>query len=385
MLTRLYRRIGGEDGVSLVEMLVAFVILGIAMSASANFFMTALFSLHQAESRTKATALANEELENLRLLPWDAVGFYAGDFGVTPPDGTVVLDGVREPTARAPLPLETLDRAGVAFTVRRSILWIQNTQTSNENDYKRLVVSVHWSDRGQQRAISVESLRNPSPHEQPTSDFVLSLFEVAPNRVYINADGTLDATRNATLGLTALTSAKADFVAARYAQRGAATETVEALGSADRWNWVGEVTAAHGRTFPNGDALFTFVATRALPYEQQVIGSTLVRFLQPVAITFATVSPSSVCLTDSSPSTPPIDVNVDIDGLVEEDAVTVTWGGGEVAGSQAAATESGSSLTAQIPAAAFGVGTNTVTITGRRLSDGTTATTTRDVVVAQCP
>lgn len=382
MLTRLRRRIGGEDGISLVEMLVAFVILGIAMSASASFYMNALFSLHQAESRTKATALANEELENLRFLPWDDVGFYTDDdFGGPVPEDTVILDDVRTADARAPVPAETLEERGnVVFTVRRTITWVDNTRTAEPHDYKELVVTVDWSDRGQPRSISVESLRSPSPNEQAVSDFVLSLLKVAPELVYINADGTLDSAVNPTLDLTALTSSEADFVVTRYVQRDALTETVQSLGSVDHLNWTGSVTAAHGQTFRNGDTLFTFVATRALPYEQEVIGSTLVRFLQPVAITSATVSPSSYCL----PSSPAIDVTIDVDGLVEEDTVTVSWGAGQVTATQVTATDSGSSLTAIIPPGSLGAGASTVTITGLRLSDAATATTTLEVVGVEC-
>ncbi|HVL98409.1 MAG TPA: prepilin-type N-terminal cleavage/methylation domain-containing protein [Egibacteraceae bacterium] len=381
MKTTLRRRLAGDDGISLVEMLVAFAILGVVMSASAGFFTTALGALQQAEGRTKATALANEELENLRVLPWDRVGFYGDDnFGQAMPAGTVVLEARRPAATRAPLPVETIaPRGGVVFTVRRSITWIDNTQTSQVGDYKRLVVAVDWSDRGVPRSITVESLRTPNPDEQTPSDFVLSLLEVRPTLVYLNADGTLDAARNGQLDLASLTSAKADFVVARYVQRGASANTVQSLGSTDRLNWAGAVTGAHGHTFPNGDVLFTFVATRATPYEQEVLGTTLVRFLQPVAVTSLDVAPTSVCVAPSQP-TPPVRVAMHIDGLVEEDVVTVSWSGGTTKARMVEATQSGSSLEAEIPGGSYG-GSTTVTVTGVRGSDGATATAASAVSV----
>lgn len=388
LAARVRRRLDGDDGFSLIEMLVAFVILGVAMSGSASFFMSAMLSLHHAESRTKATALANEELESLQALPWDDVGFYSDDdFGAPVPDGTVLVGPQRPTAARAPLPQETLEaRGGVVFTVRRSLLWIQHTQTPKENDYKRLHVSVDWTDGNQQRTMSVESQRSPTAEEQPASDFTLSLLAVTPQFVHINGDGTLDAAVNPTLDLTALTSAKADFVGVRYVQRGDTTITERPLGSSDYLNWSAAVTDVHGDRFPNGDALFTFTATRASPYQEEVLGTALVRFVQPVVITAATLSPSSVCLSDTTPASPAIDVALSIDGLVEEDKVTVAWTGGQVTAVQTTATQSGSSLTAQIPEGTFTAGTHTVTLTGQRRSDAATDVTTREVVVsASCP
>lgn len=378
MRARWRRRLAGDDGLSLVEVLVAFVLLGVVMSASAGFFTTSLRALQQAEGRTKATALANEELENLRGLPWTSVGFYADDdFDGAMPADTVVLADARPADTRAPLPAEALEpRGGVEFTVRREILWVDNTQTANEGDdadYKSLVVTVEWADRETPRSISVESLRSPSPDEQRPSDFVLSLLDVQPTLVYTHADGTLDAAANDRLGLTALTSSAADFVVVRYLERGATDQTERSLGSTDYVNWTGVVTDVHGDTFRNGDSVFTFVATRASPYEQEVIGTTLVRFLQPVTVTEPPqLSPSSVCVAPDA-STPPVDVTVHIEGLVDEDAVTVAWDGTQTSAQQVAATDSGSSLAATIPAGSY-TDTTTVTVTGVRSSDGATAT-----------
>lgn len=370
MRARWRRRLAGDDGLSLVEVLVAFVLLGVVMSASAGFFTTSLRALQQAEGRTKATALANEELENLRGLPWSAVGFYGDDdFSGAMPDRTVLLADARPADSRAPLPVETVSRAGVDFTVRRSIVWNEDIPTTSEvHEFKYLAVTVDWSDRGQPRSIGVESQRTPTPDEQKPSDFVLSLLKVQPELVYINDDGTLVGQ----LDLTALTSAPADFVVARYVQRGDTEETVRSLGSTDYVNWTGAVTPAHGDTFRNGDMVFTFVATRASPYEQEVIGTTLARFLQPVVVTDLQLSPSSVCVAPDE-STPAVDVAVHVNGLVDEDAVTVSWDGGTTQAQQVAATDAGSSLSAIIPTGSY-TDTTAVTVTGVRASDGHTAT-----------
>lgn len=368
MLTCLRRRLAGDDGISLVEMMVALSILGVVLSASAGAFTTALTSVQQAESRTKATALANEELENLRALPWDDVGFYENDsFPGAAPADTVFLGTHRPSGARAPVPSETLPpRDGVVFDVTRSIIWVDDTRVAGAR-YKELTIEVAWRDRELPRRITVASLRSPSPDEQDTSDFVLSLLDVSPQVAYINADGTLDSTANATLRLTVLTSSAADFVRATYQER--TTETVRSLGSSDNKNWATDVTS--GR-FRNGDVLFTFVATRAAPYEQEVLGTTLVRFLQPVAVAVS-AQPSTVCVAEGQ-STPAVDVTVRADGLVEEDSVTISWGTGEnVSARYDSATDDGSVFTATIPAGSYS-DSMVIQATATRLYDNATGT-----------
>lgn len=375
MLAHLQRRLAREDGISLMEVLVAFMLLGIVMSGSVRFFSTTLLSLQSSERRTHATALANEELENLRTIPWGDTGFYEDDFAGTPPTDTVVIDPARPAASVAPLPEEEITRAGVPLQVDRSITWIDNSQTGTPTDYKRLVVDVSWQDRGRTFSVSVQSVRSPNPDEQEGAEFVLSLLDVLPNVVYTDADGWVDATANpGGVDLSARTSTHADFVTVSYLERGAASETTQNLGSTDLIEWTGTLGSAQ---FRNGDVTFTFIATKTTPYEQQVIGTTLVRFLQPVAIAPSSPGTLGYCPGDE-PST--LTAALDVEGLVEEDEVTVTWNGVDYPGTWTAALPTGSSFEIDVPDGAAG---NPVTVTATRLYDGVTVTA--DLTLAASP
>lgn len=115
------RRLAVDEGISLIEILVAIVVLTVVLSAAASALASSLFAMAKNENRTKATALANEELENLRILPWEYVGFYDDDYdGWDPadiPDDWVDLDpdaasSERPAGSLAPLPTETATRVG---------------------------------------------------------------------------------------------------------------------------------------------------------------------------------------------------------------------------------------------------------------------------------
>lgn len=366
MLAHLRRRLAREDGISLMEVLVAFMLLGIVMSGSVRFFSTTLLSLQSAERRTHATALANEELENLRAIPWEDAGFYDDDFAGTPPTDTVIIDPARPASSGAPLPEEEITRAGGPLQVGRSITWVDDTQTGTATDYKRLVVEVAWQDRGRTFSISVESVRSPNPDEQEGAEFVLSLLDVLPGVVYTDTDGWVDAAANPSgVDLSARTSTTADFVTVSYLERGATSETTQSLGSTDLIEWTGSLGSAQ---FRNGDVTFTFVATKTTPYEQQVIGTTLVRFLQPVAIVTSSPGVLAYC---PGPDASTVTATLDVEGLVEEDEVIVSWNGSDHPAAWTGALPTGSSFEVDLPAAAAG---NPVTVTATRLYDGVTET-----------
>jgi hypothetical protein len=73
------RRLVDEDGVTLVEVLVAMFLLTGAMLAMAHVATSGLVSLRDATDRTTAIALATEVLEQSRQVPWDVLLLDATD------------------------------------------------------------------------------------------------------------------------------------------------------------------------------------------------------------------------------------------------------------------------------------------------------------------
>jgi prepilin-type N-terminal cleavage/methylation domain-containing protein len=70
-LTRMARR--GEQGFTLIEVIVAMVITLIVMTSLSYVVISSLKTIQQAKQRQSATALATQQLERLRAMPYDDV------------------------------------------------------------------------------------------------------------------------------------------------------------------------------------------------------------------------------------------------------------------------------------------------------------------------
>ena len=85
------RRAGSDAGFSLVETLVATMLLATALVGTAQLFLIATRSNLSAQKSTYATTLAQEKMEQLRGLMWgfDEIGLpesdFASDLSVEPP------------------------------------------------------------------------------------------------------------------------------------------------------------------------------------------------------------------------------------------------------------------------------------------------------------
>ncbi|MDP8977118.1 MAG: hypothetical protein M3N17_00765, partial [Actinomycetota bacterium] len=198
---RVRGRLREEGGISLVEALVAIVIVAIVLTALANTTITSLVAMNENEQRTRANALANEVIEHLQGIAWDDVGFYDDDYTGTPPDH-VSLGAARpaseEPAAGEacesnvpPLPAcEDVMRDGVAYDVDTQIVWVDDPADDdpmigdldgNPDDYKHFTVTAQWQARGQTASVAVEAYRAPNAVERPVSAFDLTLGEVTPS------------------------------------------------------------------------------------------------------------------------------------------------------------------------------------------------------------
>lgn len=381
MLTRFQHRLRADDGMSLVEMMVALLLLGVVLSASANMMISSFMAIGSAESRTRANALANEELENLRALPWSQLAYAdaAQAVGVTYPavhaDGTVAFTN-------------DISMGGRTFTVTRTVQW-HILQTGVSQAFKRMHVDVAWQERGVvPRSLSMESVRARLPADEDAAPFVLSLFDAQPGVVHLNSDGTVRTTPAQSppaVLLTARTSSPAEFVQVRYRQLGATVDTEKHLTNIE--GGVGWTLTQSDMTMPNGEILFEFQAKRMSPYTDVVLGRKIVRFLYPQAFRTITLSPYEgvFCIAPSS-ATPDVTVQVDVDGMVAEDGVVVEWGGNAVAAVMSSFSSTGTAYTAIVPAGSYADDT-TLTLRATRLGTDT-ITATRPIVVTRsdtCP
>ncbi|HEX2024089.1 MAG TPA: type II secretion system protein, partial [Acidimicrobiales bacterium] len=77
----------GEDGFSLVELLVAMSVFGLVMTAVTGAFISSTRSIGAQRLRTAATRVATGHLERLRTLPFGELDAQAGQTTTTTPDG----------------------------------------------------------------------------------------------------------------------------------------------------------------------------------------------------------------------------------------------------------------------------------------------------------
>jgi hypothetical protein len=143
------RRMSEEDGVSLVEVLVAVLLVTGAFMAMSQVATIGLFSLRSTADRTTATGLATQAVEAGRQLPWAELALHAVE--LDPQCGTLAdidrVGGRSEPVVcsvaggvTASLPFWGQDGPYELETYVTSIDGFVNA--------RRVTSVVRWQDRG---------------------------------------------------------------------------------------------------------------------------------------------------------------------------------------------------------------------------------------------
>ena len=209
VLLRLRGRLAQDDGISLVEILVSIVIMGVALAAFAATAIQSLTVITRDEQLVRANQLASDELEGLRALQWEAVGFYTSDPGytATASDGaaTVTLGSTRPAGAGGLLPTQTITRDGIDYTVDVEIVWLDDPNSPappasdpDPKDYKELRATLSWSVQGREFEVHQRSTRRPTLDEvalDAIPDCVpgeIVDFDVSPSTVLLDSTGDLD-------------------------------------------------------------------------------------------------------------------------------------------------------------------------------------------------
>jgi Prokaryotic N-terminal methylation motif len=129
-------------GLSLVEVMIAMVILAFSILGVTAMFQWGEYGLQQGNQRTRALALAEARVEAKRAVPWEAmleddvdfdgiVDVHMGDDGAGDDEqggdgvytGTVERDGVRVVWTVEALPAGPLSGAGIAIIKARASYW----------------------------------------------------------------------------------------------------------------------------------------------------------------------------------------------------------------------------------------------------------------------
>ena len=415
MTTWMRRRLADDRGMSLVEMMVSILILGVVLSAFASTLTTALMSLTRDEARVRATHLANEVAENLRATAWDDLGFYADDAGyaATYTDASGTHDTVELGPTRAsspgplpgPQPVTTPD--GMTYTTIIDVYWQDDEldglaaldADGDLHDVKAFHVAVQWSVRGRSFELETDGLRPPTldevplaPTPAPTSTiapgtFGIVDFTVLPTAVTISPSGT---TQQA---MVASVTTSLPAIVPNLAYNGTSIGMQEVVGSSGT-QWTHEIAAGNSTFMP---AVYDFVVTATGVAGGTDTATQPVEFTQPVMIDVQVLTPTPapgtvVLCTGSNKTLAPLTLQFDVLGLFNSpnDTVTMQWtdpAGSATAGFVASrAAGDGTVWEATIPAGTrFNKSVTTVTIRATRAVDGAVAAESYVYTVGSCP
>lgn len=156
---RVKREHAADAGFTLVEAMVAVVIIAGVVMAQASLLVLGAKAQTRLTAQRAASSVLQNEIENLQAAPWD-------DLMMTP--ATIVQNGGRIPlcniggndlrsSAQIVRPSSVLREEGVTFLVTREVVWTSTDDTvtcdatpNDRADTKTITVSVTWNSEGQE-------------------------------------------------------------------------------------------------------------------------------------------------------------------------------------------------------------------------------------------
>ncbi|MGH9075257.1 MAG: prepilin-type N-terminal cleavage/methylation domain-containing protein, partial [Acidimicrobiales bacterium] len=143
----------GDAGFTLVEVVIAFAVMAIAMAAMVPLVWGSLASAAVANHRTTANGLAVQATENLRAVAYDELGFTSSagvpsSCGGANPVTNVAASGI-PPTD------ESAQTVGpLTYTTTSCVYWVDSSASPTYSQaYKQTVVAVTWTDSGGSHSV----------------------------------------------------------------------------------------------------------------------------------------------------------------------------------------------------------------------------------------
>lgn len=179
------RRLDDEEALSLVELMIALVIMGVALLALASVASASLVQVRNSRARQQAVDAASAAIEGLRLRDYAAVAMDANDPAVQALAGCA--GAFDEPTVETsvgtPVTYET--QVSGVVTVRMLVTWYDDgdddacADSDHDRTVKRVTALASWTDAGGTRTIEQSTLVSDVERGLPAPDFRLGTPEVS--------------------------------------------------------------------------------------------------------------------------------------------------------------------------------------------------------------
>lgn len=172
---RLVRKLEDESAFSMVEALMAMTIMSLVLIGLLGLLVTSIKAVTVSKHSTLATQIANESIEKIRAMNYEAVTSFN----------------------------ETRTVSGVRFTIVYDVQWVDDAADgtgaadtdSSVQDYKQVLLSVSWLENDTTRTVNASTFikSKPASTEPPTVNFVFDDTDTAtapdPNKT--PPDGTV--------------------------------------------------------------------------------------------------------------------------------------------------------------------------------------------------
>lgn len=143
----------GERGVTLVETMVASLIMAVGVMGVVSLLITTARTASVADLQSAATDLAVAELETIRSLDYDLVGIAPTADGYVSAVGD--LPTVTEPLGNVIEPLDVLELDGVVYVIERSVTWAP--AAGQAQAYKLVEVTVEYETPAGTRQVEIQT------------------------------------------------------------------------------------------------------------------------------------------------------------------------------------------------------------------------------------
>ncbi len=141
-----------EQGLTVVEMLVATMIVALGVVGASSVFVLSARSTAAAGTRSDAATVLASEIEAIRALPYEAIGI-----GPSQPGYEAIVDGRTTVTTgtAAVEPTGSVDVGGQVFEIDRAVTWV--VVGTEREAYKLVRVTVNWRDAAGDHDVSAQT------------------------------------------------------------------------------------------------------------------------------------------------------------------------------------------------------------------------------------